>query len=160
MKKELLSILKDNCRLSIEEMAVMLGTTSDEVKNAMKELDEKGIVLAYNALIDWEKVDDQYITAYIEVKVTPQRGQGFDKVAERIYKYPQVTACSLVSGGFDLFVIVEGKTMKEVALFVAEKLAPIDSVMSCATHFVLKKYKDSGVIFNKVHMDDREAVVL
>ncbi|NLX64148.1 MAG: Lrp/AsnC family transcriptional regulator [Clostridiaceae bacterium] len=160
MKKELLSILKDNCRLSVEEIAVMLGTTADEVKTAMEELDEKGVILAYKALIDWEKVDHEYVTAYIEVKVTPQRGQGFDKVAERIYKYPQVTACSLVSGGFDLFVVVEGKNMKEVALFVAEKLAPIDSVMSCATHFVLKKYKDSGVIFNKTYEDDREAVVL
>lgn len=160
MKKELLSILKNNCRLSVEEIAVMLGTTSDEVKTAMKELSDKGIIVAYNALIDWEKVDHEYVTAYIEVKVTPQRGQGFDKVAERIYKYPQVTACSLVSGGFDLFVVVEGKNMKEVALFVAEKLAPIDSVMSCATHFVLKKYKDSGVIFNKSYHDDREAVVL
>jgi len=160
MKKELLSILKNNCRLSVEEIAVMLGTTSDKVKTAMKELSDKGIIVAYNALIDWEKVDHEYVTAYIEVKVTPQRGQGFDKVAERIYKYPQVTACSLVSGGFDLFVVVEGKNMKEVALFVAEKLAPIDSVMSCATHFVLKKYKDSGVIFNKSYHDDREAVVL
>ena len=160
MKKELLSILKNNCRLSVEEIAVMLGTTSEEVDAAMKELDEKGVILAYNALIDWEKVDHEYVTAYIEVKVTPQRGQGFDKVAERIYKYPQVTACSLVSGGFDLFVVVEGKNMKEVALFVAEKLAPRDSVMSCATHFVLKKYKDSGVIFNRTSEDDREAVVL
>lgn len=160
MKKEILNILKNNCRLSLEEMAVMLGTTSDQVKDAMKELDDKGIIIAYNALIDWEKVNDQYVTAYIEVKVTPQRGQGFDKVAERIYQYPQVSACSLVSGGFDLFVIVEGKNMKEVALFVAEKLAPIESVISCATHFVLRKYKDSGVIFNKNHQDDREAVVL
>lgn len=160
MKKEILNILKNNCRLSLEEMAVMLGTTSDQVRDAMKELDDKGIIIAYNALIDWEKVNDQYVTAYIEVKVTPQRGQGFDKVAERIYQYPQVSACSLVSGGFDLFVIVEGKNMKEVALFVAEKLAPIDSVISCATHFVLRKYKDSGVIFNKNHQDDREAVVL
>ena len=160
MKKELLNILKNNCRLSLEEMAVMLGTTSDKVSDAIKELDDKGILIAYNALIDWEKVDDQYVTAYIEVKVTPQRGQGFDKVAERIYQYPQVSACSLVSGGFDLFVIVEGKNMKEVALFVAEKLAPIESVLSCATHFVLKKYKDSGVVFNKNHQDDREAVVL
>ncbi len=160
MKKELLNILKNNCRLSLEEMAVMLGTTSEKVSDAIKELDDKGILIAYNALIDWEKVDDQYVTAYIEVKVTPQRGQGFDKVAERIYQYPQVTACSLVSGGFDLFVIVEGKNMKDVALFVAEKLAPIESVLSCATHFVLKKYKDSGVVFNKNHQDDREAVVL
>ncbi len=121
MKKELLSILKNNCRLSVEEIAVMLGTTSEEVDAAMKELDEKGVILAYNALIDWEKVDHEYVTAYIEVKVTPQRGQGFDKVAERIYKYPQVTACSLVSGGFDLFVVVEGKNMKEVALFRSRK---------------------------------------
>jgi len=160
MEKELLSILKNNCRLSVEEIAIMLGSTADEVKAMMKELSEKGVIVAYNALIDWEKVDHEYVTAYIEVKVTPQRGQGFDKVAERIYKYPQVTACSLVSGGFDLFVVVEGKNMKEVALFVAEKLAPIESVMSCATHFVLKKYKDSGVIFNKTYGDDREAVVL
>ncbi len=160
MKKELLNILKSNCRLSSEEMAEMLGTTSDTVTDIMKELDDKGIIIAYNALIDWEKVDNQYVTAYIEVKVTPQRGEGFDKVAERIYQYPQVTACSLISGGFDLFVVVEGKNMKDVALFVAEKLAPIDSVLSCATHFVLKKYKDNGVVFNKVHSDDREAVVL
>ena len=158
--KELLDILKSNCRLTIEDMAEMMGTTSDIVRDLMKELDDQGIIIAYNALIDWEKVDNQYVTAYIEVKVTPQRGEGFDKVAERIYQYPQVTACSLISGGFDLFVVVEGKTMKEVALFVAEKLAPIDSVLSCATHFVLKKYKDNGVVFNKVHLDDREAVVL
>lgn len=160
MKKELLNILEKNCRLSYEEMAVMLGTTAQVVRDIMKELDEQGIIIAYNALIDWDKVDDELVTAYIEVKVTPQRGQGFDKVAERIYQYPQVSACSLMSGGFDLFVIVEGKTMKEVALFVAEKLAPIDSVLSCATHFVLKKYKDKNVIFNKAHKDDREAVVL
>ncbi|MGI6125281.1 MAG: Lrp/AsnC family transcriptional regulator [Acetivibrionales bacterium] len=160
MKKELLDILKNNCRLSYEEIAVMLGTTADIVKDTIQELEGKGIIVAYNALIDWEKVDNQYVTAYIEVKVTPQRGQGFDKVAERIYQYPQVSACSLISGGFDLFVIVEGKTMKEVALFVAEKLAPVDSVLSCATHFVLRKYKDNGVIFDKVHKDDREAVVL
>jgi len=100
------------------------------------------------------------VTAYIEVRVTPQRGQGFDKVAERIYQYPQVTACSLMSGGFDLVVVVEGKTMKEVALFVAEKLATIDSVLSTSTHFVLKNYKDNGVIFSRARKDEREAVVL
>lgn len=160
MKKELLDILKINCRLSCEEMAVMLGTSADAVRDTMKGLDEKGIIVGYNALIDWEKVDNEYVTAYIEVRVTPQRGQGYDKVAERIYQFPQVSACSLISGGFDLFVVVEGKTMKEVALFVAEKLAPIDSVLSCATHFVLRKYKDNGVVFNKVYKDDREAVVL
>lgn len=159
-KKELLNILKNNCRLSYEELAVMLGATAQEAEAAVKELEAEDVIKAYNALIDWEKVDDEHVTAYIEVKVTPQRGQGFDKVAERIYQYPQVKACSLMSGGFDLFVIVEGRTMKEVALFVAEKLAPIESVLSTATHFVLKKYKENSVIFDRVHKDNREAVVL
>jgi len=160
MKKELLNILKNNCRLSYEELAVMIGSTAPEVEAAMKELDAAGVIRAYNALIDWEKFDEDYVTAYIEVKVTPQRGQGFDKVAERIYQYPQVKACNLMSGGFDLFVAVEGKTMKEVALFVAEKLAPIESVMSTSTHFVLKRYKENSVIFDRVSKDNREAVVL
>lgn len=160
MQKEILNILKANSRISSEEMAVMLGTSAEIIDNNVKELTEKGIIIGYSTLIDWDKVDGENVTAYIEVKVTPQRGQGFDKVAERIYQYPQVSACSLMSGGFDLFVVVEGRTMKEVALFVAEKLAPIDSVLSCATHFVLKKYKDKGVIFDRVLKDEREAVVL
>ncbi len=160
MKKKILDILKTNCRLSSEEISVMLGTTPDKVEETIKELENQGIIISYNALIDWENNGDEIVTAYIEVRVTPQRGQGFDKVAERIYQYPQVTTCSLMSGGFDLFVIVEGKTMKEVALFVAEKLAPIDAVLSCSTHFVLKKYKANGVIFSKKLKDDREAVVL
>lgn len=160
MKKEILDILKTNCRLSSQEIAIMVGTTADVVENIIKELKEQGVIIAYNALIDWEKINDETVTAYIEVKVTPQRGQGFDRVAERIYQYPQVSACSLMSGGFDLFVVVEGKTMKEVALFVAEKLAPIEFVLSCSTHFVLKKYKANGIVFNQKLTDDREAVVL
>ncbi|MCX7773084.1 MAG: Lrp/AsnC family transcriptional regulator [Clostridia bacterium] len=160
MQKEILEILRTNSRISDDEMAVMLGTTAEAVKSAVKELEAKGIIMGYNTLIDWEKAESETVTAYIEVKVTPQRGQGFDKVAERIYQFPQVSACSLMSGGFDLFVVVEGKTMKEVALFVAEKLAPIEGVLSCATHFVLKKYKDNGIIFNRIQKDDREAVVL
>ena len=160
MKKQILDILKINCRLSAEEIAVMLATTPEKVEEAINDLEGQDVIVSYNALIDWEKIDHEIVTAYIEVRVTPQRGQGYDKVAERIYQYPQVVACSLISGGFDLFVIVEGKTMKEVALFVAEKLAPIDSVLSCSTHFVLKKYKANGVIFNKKLKDAREAVVL
>ena len=160
MEKKLLNLLKSNARLSEEELAVMLDTTVEEVIAARKRLEEKGVIIGYNALIDWEKTEYENVTAYIEVKVTPQRGQGFDKVAERIYQYPQVSACCLMSGGFDLFVVVEGKTMKEVALFVAEKLAPIESVLSTATHFVLKKYKDNGVFFNRVSKDEREAVIL
>lgn len=160
MQKQILDILRSNSRISVEEIAVMVGATPDAVKAEIQELEDKGIIIGYNTLIDWEKTDNEVVTAYIEVKVTPQRGQGFDKVAERIYQFPQVSACSLMSGGFDLFVVVEGHTMKEVALFVAEKLAPIESVLSCATHFVLKKYKDNGVIFNSKHKDEREAVVL
>lgn len=160
MQNEILNILKSNSKISSEEIAVMLNTTVDAVNETIRELGEKGVIIGYSTLIDWDKVEGEYVTAYIEVKVTPQRRQGFDKVAERIYQYPQVSACSLMSGGFDLFVVVEGRTMKEVALFVAEKLAPIESVLSCATHFVLKKYKDNGVIFNKVLRDEREAVVL
>lgn len=160
MHQEILEILKKNSRAADEEIAVMLGTDAATVRKTIRELEEKGIIIGYNTVIDWEKANTDVVMAYIEVKVTPQRGQGFDKVAERIYQYPQVSACSLMSGGFDLFVVVEGKTMKEVALFVAEKLAPIESVLSTATHFVLKKYKDNGVIFNRVLKDEREAVVL
>jgi DNA-binding Lrp family transcriptional regulator len=160
MQKKILEILRNNSRISAEEMAVMLGTTADVITETVRDLEKNGVIIGYNTLIDWEKTECETVTAYIEVRVTPQRGQGFDKVAERIYQYPQVSACSLMSGGFDLFVIVEGKTMKEVALFVAEKLAPIDSVLSTATHFVLKKYKDNGIIFNRVLKDEREAVVL
>ncbi len=160
MKNELLRILAENCRLTNEQIAVMLGVTEAEVQNTVKELEDKNIVLGYPALIDWEKTDEDVVMAYIEVRVTPQRGQGFDKVAERIYQYPQVKACSLMSGGYDLFVAVEGKSMKEVALFVAEKLATIESVLSTATHFVLKKYKEKGVTFEQKYKDNREAVVL
>ena len=160
MEKQVLDILRTNCRLSYEEIAIMLATTEGKVEEIVKRLEDQGVIISYNALIDWDNTEEETVTAYIEVRVTPQRGQGYDKVAERIYQYPQVTDCSLMSGGFDLFVVVEGKTMKEVALFVAEKLAPIDAVLSCSTHFVLKKYKADGIIFDRKLKDDREAVVL
>jgi len=160
MRQEILDILRKNSRISDEELAIMLDTDVESVKAVIKDMEDKGIITGYKTLIDWEKAEENVVTAYIEVRVTPQRGQGFDKVAERIYQYPQVTACSLMSGGFDLVVVVEGKTMKEVALFVAEKLATIDSVLSTSTHFVLKNYKDNGVIFSRARKDEREAVVL
>lgn len=160
MDSEILNILSKNSRLTNEQIAVMLGKTEEEVANAIKEMEDKNVILGYPALIDWEKTDKETVSAYIEVKVTPQRDRGFDEVAERIYQFPQVKSCSLMSGSFDLFVVVEGKSMKDVALFVAEKLATIDSVLSTSTHFVLKKYKDKGVIFDKKRKDSREAVVL
>ena len=158
--EEILEILKNNSRLNCEEIAVMLGKSVEEVKEAIKKLEDEGVIVGYNTLINWEKVNREMVTALIEVKVAPQRDKGFDKVADRIYRFPEVKACYLMSGGFDLTVIVEGKSIKQVASFVAEKLAPIESVLSTSTHFVLKKYKDDGVIFEKKEKDDREAIVL
>jgi DNA-binding Lrp family transcriptional regulator len=158
--EEILEILEKNSKLTDEQIAVMLNKSVEEVRAAIKKYEEDKIILGYTSMINWEKTSKESVIALIEVKVTPQRGQGFDKVAERIYKFSEVKACYLMSGGFDLTVIVEGKTMKEVALFVAEKLSPLDSVLSTATHFVLKKYKDKGVIFEDGYKDDREAVIL
>lgn len=158
--EEILEILEKNSKVTDEQIAVMLNKSVEEVRAAIKKYEEDGVILGYTSMINWEKTSKESVIALIEVKVTPQRGQGFDKVAERIYKFPEVKSCYLMSGGFDLTVIVEGKTMKEVALFVAEKLSPLDSVLSTATHFVLKKYKDKGVIFEEDFKDDREAVVL
>ena len=158
--EEILEILEKNGRASVEEIALMLDKSVEEVQAAIRKLEEDNVIVGYNTLINWEKSNKESVVALIEVKVTPQRGQGFAKVAERIYRYPQVKACYLMSGGFDLTVIIEGKNMKEVALFVAEKLAPLESVLSTATHFVLKKYKEEGVIFEEKSRDDREALIL
>jgi DNA-binding Lrp family transcriptional regulator len=158
--EEILEILEGNARATAEEIALMLDKSVEEVKGTIKQLEEDNVIVGYNTLINWDNSSKETVTALIEVRVTPQRGQGFDKVAERIYRYPQVKSCYLMSGGFDLTVIIEGKSMKEVALFVAEKLAPLDSVLSTATHFVLKKYKDDGVIFEENNKDDREALRL
>jgi DNA-binding Lrp family transcriptional regulator len=158
--EEILEILEKNSKISAEEIAVMLNKSVEEVRAAIKKLEDDKVIVGYNTLINWDKINEENVTALIEVKVTPQMGRGFDKVAERIYQYPQVRACYLMSGGFDLTVIIEGSSMKSVALFVAEKLAPLDSVQSTSTHFVLKRYKDKGVIFEKQNEDDREALIL
>lgn len=157
---EILEILEKNGRASEEEIAQMLNKSVEEVRGAIKKLEEENIIVGYNTLINWENSDKETVIALIEVKVIPQRGMGFDKIAERIYRYPQVKACYLMSGGFDLTVIIEGKSMKDVALFVAEKLATLDAVQSTSTHFVLRKYKEEGVIFEENGKDDREALIL
>jgi len=157
---EILEVLEKNSRATAEEIAVMLGKPVEEVKEAIKKFEEENIIAGYSTLINWDRTEREKVTALIEVKVTPQRGLGFDKIADRIYKYPEVTACYLMSGGFDLTVIIEGRTMKEVALFVSEKLAPLESVLSCATHFVLKKYKDKGTIFEEKQTDRREQIFI
>ncbi|MDR5588770.1 MULTISPECIES: Lrp/AsnC family transcriptional regulator [Clostridium] len=158
--EEILEILEKNSRYTDEQIATMSGKSVDEVKAAIKDYEDKSIIARYTTLINWENTGKETVTALIEVKITPQRGAGFDKVAERIYKFPEVTACYLMSGGFDLTVIVEGKSMKEVALFVSEKLAVQQYVLSTSTHFVLRKYKDHGTIFKEKKIDDREAIFI
>ena len=158
MKDELLSILEKNSRIDFNELAVLLGTTEEEVLKTIEELEKEGIISGYHTLINWEKTNIEKVTALIEVKVTLQRGKGFDNIAERIYNYPEVKAVYLISGGYDLLVILEEKTLKEIASFVSSKLSNLDGVLSTATHFVLKKYKDHGTILNKKSTDEREII--
>ncbi len=158
MREELLSIIERNSRMSASELAVLLGTTEDEVKIELKKLEEEGIICGYHTLIDWEKTSLEKVNALIEVRVTPQRGQGFDKIAQRIYNYPEVRAVYLISGGYDLLVTLEEKTLKEISNFVTDKLSTLESVLSTATHFILKKYKDHGTILDKKEKDEREII--
>lgn len=159
MRNEILRLLENNSRLSADDIAVMIGKDVVDVKAAIAEMENTQVICGYNTLINWEHTTcNEVVTALIEVKVTPQRGEGFDKVAERIFQYSEVKSVYLMSGGFDFTVIIEGKTMKEVALFVAQKLAPLESVLSTATHFVLKKYKDYGVVLEKQKKDERMIV--
>ncbi|HHQ4189551.1 TPA: Lrp/AsnC family transcriptional regulator [Clostridium perfringens] len=159
--EEILEILEKNSRYTDQEIAVMTGKTVEEVREAIRDYEERSIIAGYTTLINWENTGTETVTALIEVQITPQRGVGFDKVAERIYKFPQVKACYLMSsGGFDLTVIVEGKTMKEVAMFVSDKLSIQEYVTGTATHFVLKKYKDHGTIFREKKTDDREMLFI
>jgi DNA-binding Lrp family transcriptional regulator len=156
--KEILEILEKDNRIKSAEIATMLDMNEDKVREIIAKLEQDKVILRYKTLINWEKTDKEFVTALIEVKVAPQRGEGFDKFAKRIYEYPEVKAVYLMSGGFDFTVIIERKTLKEVALFVAEKLAPLDSVLSTATHFVLKKYKDEGVVFESKEKDERQVI--
>lgn len=158
MQNELLALLEKNSRIDLKELAVLLGKEEIDVVNELSRLESEGIICGYHTLINWDKTSIEKVTALIEVKVTPQRGQGFDKIAERIYNYPEVRAVYLISGGYDLLVTLEEKSLKEIAGFVSDKLSTLDSVLSTATHFVLKKYKDHGTIFDKNHEDEREVV--
>ncbi len=151
--KELLELLEANDRLTPAELGVMLGMSETEVKAKIAALEADKVILDYRAMINWEKAGVEKVSAVIEVRVTPQRDVGFDEIAERIYRFDEVKSVYLMSGAYDLIVLIEGTTMKEVALFVSQKLATIENVLSTATHFVLKKYKLEGVI-----LEDHEAV--
>ena len=152
---KILKALEDNATLTPEQLAVMFDKEQGEIKDLIRKYEADGVILGYKAMIDWDKTDREYVTAMIEVKMTPQRDRGFDRVAEKIYNYPEVQSLYLMSGGFDLAVMLRGKTMREIAAFVASKLAVLDSVTATATHFVLQKYKENGVIFGAPQKDER-----
>ena len=159
MNKKLLQLLENDASLTPEQLAPLCGMSVEEVKEEIRHYEKTGVILGYKTLIDWDKTDREYVSAVIELKVAPQRDRGFDRIAERIYNYPEVQSVHLMSGGFDLMLIIEGKTMKEVAYFVAYKLAPMEDIVSTATHFVLKKYKDKGVIYGTSEIDERERLL-
>ena len=158
MRERLLSIIEKNSRIDIKELAIIMGEPEIDVANELKALEEEGIICGYHTMIDWEKTSIEKVSALIEVRVTPQRGQGFDNMAERIYKYPEVNSVYLISGGYDLLISLEGKSLKEISAFVSDKLSTLDSVLRTATHFILKKYKDHGTILTKAYEDERMKV--
>ncbi|MBQ3182494.1 MAG: Lrp/AsnC family transcriptional regulator [Clostridia bacterium] len=153
--KDLLRHIEEDSRLTPEQLSVLCHKEVGDIKDMIRKCEADGTILGYSAIIDWEKVDDDRVNALIELNIIPQRERGFDKVAERIANYPEVKSLYLMSGGFDLAVFIEGKTMKEVAFFVARKLASLEEVTATATHFVLTKFKEKGVIFGKEKKDER-----
>ncbi|HIV02335.1 MAG TPA: Lrp/AsnC family transcriptional regulator [Candidatus Aphodoplasma excrementigallinarum] len=158
--EQILEILEKDSRITPEQIAVMLDKDPAAVAAAIKAYEKDGTIVGYKTLVNWEKTMKESVTAFIELKVTPQFGEGFDKIAKKIYQHDCVRSIYLMSGGFDLAVTVEGRTLKEVALFVSERLAPMDSVISTSTHFVLKKYKDYGVVFSQEPEDERRMITL
>ena len=152
---DFLKLLESDSRLTPEQLAVMCDKDVGEIKEMIGKFEKEGIILGYHTQIDWDKTASESVTALIELKISPQEDRGFDKIAEKIRNYPEVQSVYLMSGGFDLAVFIEGKTLKEVAFFVAQKLAPMNSIQSTATHFVLKKYKDKGVNYGIPETDER-----
>ena len=158
MREQILAIIEKNSRINIKELAVILGADELTIANELKAMEEEGLICGYHTMIDWEKTSIEKVTALIEVRITPQRGQGYDNIAERIYKYPEVNSVYLISGGYDLLVTLEGKSLKAVSGFVSDKLSTLEGVLSTATHFILKKYKDHGTILTQKYEDTREKV--
>jgi len=158
MREKILAVLEKNARIDIHELAVLLGESETAVANEIAEMEKEHIICGYHTLINWDNTSNEKVVALIEVQVTPQRDQGFDRIAERIYQYDEVNAVYLMSGAFDFTVFIEGKTMREVAQFVSDKLAPLESVRGTATHFVLKKYKDHGTVLSAPEQDERQLI--
>lgn len=158
LKLKILEILKEDARYAPSLIATMLGVEEEEVARAIQEMERDKVIVKYAPVINWSKVDDDKVTALIEVQITPERGRGFDAIAERIYLFPEVKTVYLMSGSYDLQVEIEGKNLKEIASFVSTRLSTLDSVLSTKTHFILKKYKQDGVIFED-HEGDHRMVV-
>lgn len=158
MREKILTFIEKNSRVDLKELAIMLGVDEAAVANELAAMEQEHVICGYHTLIDWEKTSIEKVNALIEVRVTPQRGRGFDSIAERIYNYPEVNAVYLISGGYDLLVTLEGKTLREVAQFVSDKLSPLESVLSTKTNFILKKYKDHGTVIAKPQEDERMLV--
>ena len=158
LREKILRNLESNSRIDLHELSIMLGISEMEVANEVSLMEKERIICGYTTLINWDNTSKEVVSALIEVKVTPQRGIGFDSIASRIAKFPEVTSIYLMSGGFDFMVLIEGKSMKEVSRFVFEKLSVLDTVLSTSTHFVLKKYKDHGVTLTDEKKDERMMV--
>ena len=156
--KKLLQLLEDDCTLSHAQLASMTGMTESEVASAIEKYERENLILGYKAIVDWDRTERESVTALIEVSVTPQRGEGFDRIAERIYQYDEVESVYLMSGSFDLTVIISGRTLKEVASFVGERLSTLEDVTGTATHFILKKYKEKHLIFEKQETQEKELI--
>lgn len=159
MRERLLHLLAKDSRLSVKDMAVMLDSTEEEIQKTLAEMEADGVICGYPTLINWDNTEFEHVAALIEVKVSPERGRGFYKVAERIYQFEEVESLYLMSGGFDLMVIIDGKSMKEVARFVSAKLSPMESVISTATHFILKRYKDYGLSLIEGKVEDERQLI-
>lgn len=159
VKEKILTILEQDARLTPQQIADMVQINRSELEAMLRDMEKDGTILGYKTLIDWDKTDREQVTALIEVKITPQKGMGFDEIARQIYSHHQVESVYLMSGGFDLTVIISGRTMRDVARFVSEQLAPMENVLSTGTHFILKKYKEQGVPFNPDDSDSREVMM-
>lgn len=160
MRTQILKYMEKNSKVDPSELAVLLGTNEVTVVNEIAKMEKENIICGYHTLINWEKAGTDSVTALIEVRVTPQRNRGFERIAERIYNYPEVNSVYLISGVYDLLVTIEGRTLMEISQFVSDKLSPIDEVISTATHFILKKYKDHGTIMNAKEKEERMPVSL
>ena len=154
MREKILSFIEKNSRIDLKELAILLGEDEIDVMNEIAAMEKEKVICGYHTLIDWEKTTIDKVTALIEVRVAPQRGQGFDKIAEKIYRYPEVNAVFLISGAYDLMVTLEGKTLRDVSSFVSDKLATTEGVLSTATNFIMKKYKDHGTVMGNTNSID------